>query len=56
MNTVDEPKPLTMADFTDCIQEGPWYGEEGYIGDYLQPLEYPCNCSWCRGEECLQME
>jgi hypothetical protein len=41
---------LTMADFAACILDGPWYGEEGYIGDYLQPLEYPCNRRYCRGE------
>lgn len=26
------------------------YGEDGYVGDYPQPLEYPCNCPMCRGE------
>lgn len=43
-------KPLIIDgfDFSDCVQEGPWYGEVGYVGDYLQPLEYPCNCQYCR--------
>jgi hypothetical protein len=37
-------------DFLDCISYGPSEGEEGYIGDYFQPLEYPCNCSTCTRE------
>ena len=40
---------VTMDDFADCMSTGPMPGEVGYIGDYLQPLEYPCNCFNCRG-------
>lgn len=33
----------------DCLTNEPMYGEEGYVGDHPQPLEYPCNCYNCRG-------
>lgn len=39
-----------MADFADCLATGPEFGEVGYVGDYPQPLEYPCDCWYCRGE------
>lgn len=41
---------LTMQDFADCLMTDPEFGEVGYVGDYPQPLEYPCNCSWCTYE------
>lgn len=40
----------TVEELKECIVEGHMEGEVGYIGDYSQPLEYPCNCKYCRGE------
>lgn len=39
----------TVEELQDLIVTGPLEGEVGYIGDYSQPLEYPCNCKYCQG-------
>jgi hypothetical protein len=46
--TEEKPSGLTMADFSDCMDYGPYMGEVGYVGDNRELLEYPCNCFACR--------
>jgi hypothetical protein len=40
---------VTMEDLSDCMNDGPCYGEAGYVGDIEELREYPCNCAYCRG-------
>lgn len=38
---------LTMADFADCMDYGPYFEEVGHMGGIDDLLEYPCNCIYC---------
>lgn len=47
-NPTSTDSGLTMEDFEDCIDYGPFRGEVGFTDEEnMELLECPCNCIYC---------